>query len=404
MRVLVLTQVLVYPADAGPKIKTLEVLRYVASHHEVTYCTFVRSEKEVRDAQKLREVCPRVITVPLGRSHASNARFMLESLVTGDSFLMRRDYRTIMQATVNRLLHEEQIEAIHVDQLSMMRFVPADWSGKVILDEHNAVWQVVERLRKGARNPVMHWLLGREVHLIRKLEGNACRRAQVVIAVSEHDREALWEVAGKSVSIEVVPITVDAEQFRNAYNARDPQPNRLFTIGTMFWLPNSEGIMWWLRSGYEHLRTLYPDVAYNIVGARPPRKLQALAADFAGVSVHGYVADAEPFWKHSVALAVPLLSGGGVRVKILEAMARGVPVVSTTIGCEGLDVRDAEHLLIADTPVAFSEACAKILRDKELAARLAYNARQLILERYDAKIALSTLGSIYASLDRHIQV
>ena len=404
MRVLVLTQVLVYPADAGPKIKTLEVLRYVASHHEVTYCTFVRSEKEVWDAEKLREICPRVITVPLERSHARNARFMLESLVTGDSFLMRRDYRTIMQATVNRLLHEEQIEAIHVGQLSMMRFVPADWSGKVILDEHNAVWQVVERLQKGARNPVMHWLLGREVRLIRKLEGNACRRAQVVIAVSEHDREALWEVAGKSVSIEVVPITVDAEQFRNAYNARDPQPNRLFTIGTMFWLPNSEGIMWWLRSGYEHLRTLYPDVTYNIVGARPPRKLQALAADFAGVSVHGYVADAEPFWKHSVALAVPLLSGGGVRVKILEAMARGVPVVSTTIGCEGLAVRDAEHLLIADTPVAFSEACAKILRDKELAARLAYNARQLILERYDAKIALSTLGSIYASLDRHIQV
>src|SRR6266550_1180771 len=182
MRVLVLTQVLVYPADAGPKIKTLEVLRYLAAHHEVTYCTFVRSEKEVRDAQKLREVCPRVITVPLGRSHASNARF-----------------------------------------------VPADWSGKVILDEHNAVWQVVERLQKGARNPVMHWLLGREVRLIRKLEGNACRRAQVVIAVSEHDREALWEVAGKSVTIEVVPITVDAEQFRNAYNARDPQPNRLFT-------------------------------------------------------------------------------------------------------------------------------------------------------------------------------
>ncbi len=404
MRVLVLTQVLVYPADAGPKIKTLEVLRYLASHHEVTYCTFVRSEKEVRDAKKFREVCPRVITVPLERSHASNVRFMLESLVTGDSFLMRRDYRPAMQATVNRLLYEEQIEAIHVDQLNMMRFVPADWSGSVILDEHNAVWQVVERLRKGTHNPIMHWLLRREVRLIRKLEGNACRRAQVVLAVSEHDREVLWEVAGKSVSIEVVPITIDAERFENAYNARDPQPNRLFTIGTMFWLPNSEGIMWWLRSGYEHLRTLYPDVTYDVVGARPPRKLQALAADFAGVNVHEYVADAEPFWKHSMALAVPLLSGGGVRVKILEAMARGVPVVSTTIGCEGLAVRDGEHLLIADTPVAFSDACAKILRDKELAARLAYNARQLILERYDAKIALRTLDAIYASSDRPIQV
>ena len=401
MRVLVLTQVLVYPADAGPKIKTLEVLRYLAAQHEVTYCTFVRGEKEVQNAEELREVCPRVITVPIERSRVSDARFMLESLLTGDSFLLRRDYRTAMQETINRLLHEEQIEAIHVDQLNMMRFVPDHWSGSVILDEHNAVWRVVERLRNGARNPIVRWLLGREVRLVRELEGNACRRAQVVLAVSELDQEALWEVAGKSTPIQVVPISVDAEHFEAAYNARDPQPGRVFTIGTMFWPPNSEGVTWWLREGCEHLRTLCPDVTYDVAGARPPQSLLSLAASCMGVHVHGYVADAEPFWKHATVLAVPLLSGGGMRVKILEAMARGVPVVSTTIGCEGLAVRDAEHLLIADSPVAFSEACAKVLRDKELAARLAYNARQLILERYDAKVALRTLDAIYA---RHVQV
>ena len=93
-----------------------------------------------------------------------------------------------------------------------------------------------------------------------------------------------------------------------------------------------------------------------------------------------------------------------MRVKILEAMATGVPVVSTTIGCEGLAVRDGEHLLIADTPKAFSEACARVLQDAELAARLTANARQLILDRYDAKIALRTLDTIYAQEDRHIKV
>lgn len=404
MRVLLLTQVLVYPADAGPKVKTLEVLRYLAAHHEVTYCTFVRGEKELQDAEQLREMCSRVITVPIERSPISNARYMLESLVTGDSFLLRRDYRAEMQATVNRLLQEEQIEVIHVDQLNMMRFVPANWSGMVILDEHNAVWQVVERLQKGARNPIVRWLLGREVHLIRKLEGQACRRSQVVFAVSERDQEALWQVAGKSVPIEVVPITVDAERFEASYNARDPEPNRLFTIGTMFWPPNSEGVMWWLCEGYEHLRTLCPDVTYDIVGARPPQSLQVLAANYKGVRVHGYVAHAEPFWKHSTVLAVPLLSGGGMRVKILEAMAMGIPVVSTTIGCEGLVVRNGEHLLIADTAKGFSEACAKILQDRELAARLAFNARQLILERYNAKVALRALDAIYARPDRYVRL
>jgi glycosyltransferase involved in cell wall biosynthesis len=396
MRVLVLTQVVVYPADAGPKVKTLQVLRYLAAKHEVVYCTFVRSEQEVRDAEKLREICRRVETVPMKRSKVSDVRFLVESWVTGDSFILRRDDRADMRAKVRQLLEEERIDVLHVDQLNMMRFVPDDWRGTVILDEHNAVWQVVERLRKGATNPLSRWLMGRETCIMRRIEGAACRRAQVVLAVSAHDREALREVAGEQVKMKVVPITVDVEQFTATWEARDPQPNRLFTIGTMFWPPNSEGVIWWLRQGYARLRELCPGVAYDIVGARPPQALQTLAERCPGVSVHGYVADAVPFWKEAAALAVPLLSGGGVRVKILEAMAMGLPVISTTVGCEGLEVRHGVHLLIADTPNDFAQACATILNDKDLANRLAHNARALMLEKYDANIALRSLDEAYA--------
>jgi glycosyltransferase involved in cell wall biosynthesis len=400
MRVLVLTQVVVYPADAGPKVKTLQVLRHLAAQHEVVYCTFVRSDQEVQDAEKLREICSRVLTVPIKRSRLSDARFLLESLATGDSFILRRDDRAAMRTMVRQLLEEERIDVLHVDQLNMMRFVPPDWRGTVILDEHNAVWQVVERLHKGTSNPVGRWLLGREVRLMRQIEGEACQRAQVVLAVSEHDQQALYEVAGESVTIEVVPITVDAERFTAIWEARDPQPGRLFTIGTMFWPPNSEGVIWWLRAGYEHLRMLYPGVTYDIVGARPPQALKTLAEQCAGVSLHGYVADVVPFWTHATVLAVPLLSGGGIRVKILEAMAMGVPVVSTTVGCEGLEVQDGVHLLIADTPKDFARACAAVLQDKELAHKLAQNAHQLILERYDAKIALRPLDLAYERANR----
>lgn len=396
MRVLVLTQVVVYPADAGPKVKTLQVLRYLAAKHEVVYCTFVRSEQEVRDASKLKEICHRVETVPMKRSRVSDVRFLLESLATGDSFILRRDDRADMRAKVRQLLEEERIDVLHVDQLNMMRFVPEDWGGTVILDEHNAVWQVVERLRKGATNPLSRWLMGREARIMRRIEGAACRRAQVVLAVSTHDQEALREVAGEQVKMEIVPITVDVEQFTAIWEARDPQPNRLFTIGTMFWPPNSEGVMWWLREGYAHLHALCPAVTYDIVGARPPQALQTLAERCPGVRVHGYVADAAPFWKEATALAVPLLSGGGVRVKILEAMAMGLPVVSTTVGCEGLEVQHGVHLLIADTPGDFAQACAIVLNDKELANKLANNARALMREKYDANIALRRLDEAYA--------
>ena len=396
MRILVLTQVVIYPADAGPKVKTLQVVRHLAAQHEIVYCSFVRSIKEAQDATKLADMCQRIVTVPITRSKVGDARYLLESLMTGDSFLLHRDERTAMHEAVQRLLREEHIDAIHVDQLNMMRFVPVNWSGIVVLDEHNAVWQVVERLRKGTTNEIARWLLGREVRLIRKLEGEACRRAQVVLAVSEQDKQALKEVAGVEAAIEVVPITVNVAQFEESRAARKPHAAQLFTIGTMFWPPNSEGVIWWLCEGFELLQRKYPDMGYDIVGARPPHALQQYVERYPNVQLHGYVADVEAFWTKATVLIVPILSGGGVRVKILEAMARGVPVITTTIGCEGLAVRDGEHVLIADSAEAFADACVRLFQDPELASHLVNNAYQLVYERYNATTALSVLDGAYA--------
>jgi len=139
-------------------------------------------------------------------------------------------------------------------------------------------------------------------------------------------------------------------------------------------------------------------VVYDIVGPRPPAALRALASRRPGARLHGYVADPAPFWTAASVLAVPLLSGGGVRVKILEAMASGVPIVSTSVGCEGLAVRDGEHLLIADTPEAFAQACARLLADALLARRLADNAYHLVLNRYDTQTALAPLDVAYDAI------
>ncbi|MDQ6659969.1 MAG: glycosyl transferase family 1, partial [Chloroflexota bacterium] len=118
MRVLVLTQVLVYPPTAGPKIKTLQVLRHLAEQHDVIYCTFIRNAKEEQDAEKLQNICRRVLTVHMNRSRVRDVRFLAESLLTGDSFLLRRDYRSGMQVLVRQLLEEERIDVLHVDRLN----------------------------------------------------------------------------------------------------------------------------------------------------------------------------------------------------------------------------------------------------------------------------------------------
>lgn len=397
-RILLLAQMVVYPEDAGPKVKTLQVLKHLAARHDVSFCAFARTPEEHQNAEALRPFCRQVVTVQLSRSRLSDVGYLARSLASGAPFLLARDDRAAMHGMVRRLVREQRITVIHVDQLNMMQFVPPDWNGPVILDEHNAVWERVERLHTHAPDPVRRWLLRREARLVQRSEVAACERASAVLAVSEHDRDALTSATGGRAHVTVTPIAVDAARYEAIRHARNPQPNRLLTIGTMFSPPNAEGVGWWLREGYGRLRERCPDVRYDVVGARPPASIYRLATHAPGVRVHGYVADAMPFWTEASALAVPLLSGGGVRVKILEAMAAGVPVVSTTIGCEGLDVRDREHLLVADTPDAFARACAEVLADPALAARLAASALDLVLSRYDAGVALAPLDAAYAAV------
>lgn len=397
-RVLMLTQMVVYPADAGPKIKTLQVLKHLAGRFDIVYCSFARTPEEHQHAEALRRYCQRIVTVQLTRSRITDVRYLATSLTTGDSFLLRRDDRAEMHTAVKRLIAEERIDAIHVDQLNMMQFVPTDWQDPIILDEHNAVWLRIERLRRHASDPIRRWLLSREARIVCAAEVLACRRADVTLAVSEEDRGALQRIAGQSATFAVAPLAINVEQYVALRSARNPQPDRVLTIGTMFSPPNAEGVAWWLREGYEELRALLPAVSYDIVGPRPPARLRALASQHRGVRLHGYVADSAPYWTSAGVLAAPLLSGGGVRVKILEAMAMGVPVVSTSIGCEGIAVRDGEHLLVADTPAAFSRACARVLSDAALSRRLVDSAYRLVRERYDAPIALAALDTAYASV------
>lgn len=392
MRILLLTQVSLCPADSGAKIKTLQVLGYLARHHEVVYCTFVRGQQEIKALDQLRPICQRILPILLKRSRLKDAIFFIKSLLKNEPFLLVRDEQARMRSEVRRLIQAENIDLLYVDQLNMMRFVPENWKGPLILDAHNALWRVIERLHSHTINPLLRLLLAREVPLLRRVEGSACRRAGMVLTVSEQDREALLEVAGNGMRCEVIPISVDAVRLSKCVRA--PQYARLLSIGTLYWPPNSEGLLWWLRDGHALLRERCPEVLYDIVGARPPRALRKLAQQSRGVRLHGYVADPTPLWRDATLLAVPLLSGGGVRVKILEAMAMGVPVVSTTLGCEGLRVEHERHLLIADSAQDFAAACARLIEQSDLAQELAENAQRLILQYYDVDVALSRLDQL----------
>lgn len=392
MKILLLTQVVPYPPDSGPKIKTYHVLRWLAREHEVTLVSFVRSAAEQAAADELRALCRAVHTVPLRRSRAYDAAALVRGLADRRPVTLLRDESRAMRDLLRRLTARESFDLVHADQLNMVQFGLALDGLPAVIDLHNAVWTIVARLARSARG-LRRWALLLECARLRRYEGWACRQAAAVVAVSETDRAALQAVAGP-LPIDVVPIAIDVRE--QPLVRRDADARAALSVATMFWPPNVDGVCWFGREIYPRVRAARPDVPFYVVGARPARAVRELAARQPGMIVTGYVPDLQPYHQQTAAFVVPLRSGSGMRVKILEAFARGLPTVSTTIGYEGIAARPGEHLLAADEPRAFAEAVLALAQQPRLGTRLAAAARELAETHYDWRAVCPALAAPYA--------
>lgn len=391
MRILLLTQVVPYPPDSGPKIKTYNVLRYLAERHEVHLATFVRSGEEA-NVQELRSICASISTVPLARSRLRDVVCLAQSLAIGRPFLIQRDASRAMRDLIRRLLRQYVFDAVHADQLTMAQFAVDAPVPFRLLDEHNAVWTIVRRAGREQRG-ILRALAEIEWRKLRTYEGEICQRFDLVTVVSEQDKAALAEAAQAIFPVEIIPITVDTDEL--AFKPRTPEAQNVVSVATMFYPPNVEGVYWFATRVYPLIKRELAGVRFYIVGSRPPSRITRLADSGGRIVVTGYVADLEPILRRSGVMVVPVRSGSGMRVKILEAFARGIPVVSTTVGVEGIDARAGEHLLVADEPDEFARAVLLVLTDPAVGPRLAHAGRELAEARYDRRTALAALDRVY---------
>ncbi len=404
MRILLLTQILPYPPDAGPRVKTWHVLRHLAARgHAVTLATFVRPEEE-RHLPALEGVCAQVLPIRMRRSRIADLGHWVRAMVSGRPFLVERDRSPAMLRAIAEADCHGGFEAIHADQVTMCQYGPMiDGRGPGplrIFDAHNATWKILERIRPNAplwqRGP-----LAIEAGRVRRYEGAAVRSYDRTLAVTEIDRQALLEAArdapGRTVDddrVRVIPIAVDTEAC--APVTRRPAGPAILTLGTLHYAPNAEGIRWFLREVFPRIRAALPEARLTIVGRNPPRDFVRQAqAEPQALQVTGYVDDLAPYWEAASLVVVPVLSGSGMRVRILEALSRAVPLVTTRVGLEGIDAQDGEHLLVADEPADFAAAVIRLLGDPALQAQLAANGRRLAVERYDWHAVLRGLDAIY---------
>jgi len=395
MQILLLTQVVPYPPDSGPKVKTYHVLRYLAERgHQVTLASFVR-EGEKESLEKLRPLCAAIHAVPIRRSLLGNARAYVHSLRSGQPFLVARDASKEMSGLVRRLTRERNL-IVHADQLSMGQFA-LEWNGAPrLLDAHNAVWTVVARAQKFAPF-FLRPILARETRLLQKYEGQLCRQMNAVLTVSQDDAKKLVDVGADPKKISVIPIAIDCAELQLL--PRRTGSLNLLIVGTLFYPPNADGVRWFIRNIFPLIQKKIPGIHVTIVGARPPKDIRNFARKNPQiVSVTGYVEDLKSYLEQATVMVVPVRVGSGMRVRLLEAFARGIPVVTTSMGAEGIEARHGEHLLIADQETEFAEQTVRLLQDDCLRDRLVTNARRLVEEKYDWHVVLPKLEAIYESI------
>ena len=402
MRVLLLTQVLPYPPDSGPKVKTWNVLKCLARTHQVTLVSFVRGDQSGAVA-RLRSVCRDVHTVPMRRGWAQDAAALGRSLLGNGPWVVLRDDRAGMRRQVDRVAGSQSFDLVHADQLNMAQYALRVEGARRLLDAHNALWLLYTRLAATTRNPAIRWLFRRDARLLQRYEGEMCRRFDSVLTVTDIDRHALLQAVEalghgqNGTDPRVIPIAVDTEELR--YRRRSRSANHILHIGTMFWPPNVDGIRWFVDAVLPLVRRERPDVEFDVLGANPPAEMLAWNTNGRGVYVAGYVEDPAPYLARAGVFVVPLLAGGGMRVKILTAMAQGLPVVTTTVGCEGIDVVPGQHLLVADTPQEFAAATLRTLAQANLAEDLGLNGRKLVEQHYSlSQLAVQLEAAYQAAL------
>jgi glycosyltransferase involved in cell wall biosynthesis len=396
MRILLLEHLFPLPADSGGKIKSLCTIRALASEHDVLVLSYVRNEAEQASVAELRRMCGGVEAVPFRRSRISDLRCAAGCAAFGRSFIVSRDFRREMLDRFRHVAREFRPDVVHIDHLQMAQFVDLDGPYRTVLDEHNVESMIVKRISQTASSRMMRAYARLEWPKLLRFELDACRRADLVLTVSDEDARTLKSFDARLESVAAVPIGVDVSSIPVV--DRNPGSRNILFLGTMYWPPNIDCVLYFCREILPIVRKKLPDCTFTIAGQRPPRAIQRLASE-PGVRVTGYVSDAREPAADCGVFVVPLRSGSGVRVKILNAMAMGLPVVSTSIGAEGLAVRHGEHLLIANSPIDFASAVVDVLTDSSLADKLGRKGRELVEREYSWEVVARRLLSLY---DEHL--
>lgn len=369
---------LLHPTTKGGQIRTLEMLRVLHRRHEIHYVTF-EDEDSAEGIRRSGEYCSRLHTIPRKLASKRSPAFagqLARGVFSRVPVAVSRFHSPAMLQLITRLL-SDAFDAAICDFLAAASHFP-DLSGCVLF-QHNVETAIWRRHAAQAPDPLRKFYFHLQANRMLAYEGRMCRAAAHVVAVSKTDTESMLSLFGIS-RISEIPTGVNLDFF--APPGAAPRKADLVFIGSMDWLPNIHGVRRFVEEILPLIRRRRPGCSLAIVGRMPGKEITTLAERDPNITVTGTVPDVRPWLWGSLVSVVPLYIGGGTRLKIYESMAARIPVVSTSIGAEGLLIHPPGDIRIADAPEAFAEQCLELLDNPNERLRMAAAAQEMVASHF----------------------
>ena len=370
-----------WPSTTGGRVRSLQIVSELARRHQVTVVTTHGPGDDPEGLTRELSHCHQVISIPYIPPKRGSAAFpgaVARSWLSSYPVDLWKWRVPKVRREIRALFNGGGVDLCVADFLFAAANVPMGGPVPVILFEHNVEYLIWQRLCALESSPWKRALFEIEWRKLRAREADACRRADLTIAVSEDDRRRLESVA-PGIRAASIPTGVDTNYFTpNGYSER---PDRLVFSGSMDWHPNEDAVLHFADAILPRIRAEIPGVTLTVVGRNPTARLREIALR-AEIIVTGTVDDVRPSIAEAAVYVVPLRAGGGTRLKIFEALAMAKPVVSTTVGAEGLALEPGRHFVAADDPSDFANAVVGLLRDPQRRKALGEAGRDLVEAHY----------------------
>jgi len=381
MRILMLSPELPWPLDMGSKHRIYHILRELErAGNEVTLLALSHEPYGRDEIEALGPHCVRLYIVPV--HNRSRVKAAWKAFFSGSSYRVAKFESPEFMKRVVKVFYD-QFDVIWVHFLETLAYLPKEFGSEkksvLLLDQHNAderVWETYAR--EGW--PWVRLFAKFNLWQLRRIQASLLKQVDVILSVSEEDADfTRTRLPNPAKQVWVVPNGVDTESLRPSDTAE--RRNRIIFCGAMDVLMNIYAVDWFARRVFPKVRESVSNAEFWIVGRNPVSKVKALTS-LSGVQVTGRVDDVRPYYTKSKIAVAPFRYGGGTKLKVLEAMALGVPVVATPVGCQGIEVAPGKHLFKEEKEEAFAQRVVNLLQDERLRQIMAKEARRLVEERY----------------------